>query len=152
MFYMKQQYLDKNDAAMVLGGPIIGTAVASREERKAAERDMARARKAQDRIRQIKEARERRRAIREARMQRAKVEQGAVASGAQGSSSVTTGVGSITSQLGANLSFLDQVGALQQQTSIFQSAAAKHQSRAQDFQEFGQLVRTGVSVASGGGA
>lgn len=143
---------DVEDAGkVVLGGLGVGGVISAREERKAAERDAERARKAQDRIRQIKEARQRRAAIREARLQRAQLQQGAVTAGAQGSSSVVTGVGGITSQLGANLSFLDQVGELQQQASLFQSAAAKHASKTQDFQAVSDLSFRAAAAVAGGG-
>jgi len=128
-----------------------GAAVESREQRRAAERDQKRARAAEKRIQDIRAARERRAAVREARMARAQAEQGAVASGAAGSGQAS-GIGTIGTQLAVNLSFLDQVKALSDQSSIFQEKAARHYSRAQDASDFSSLAMQGASLFASAGA
>ncbi len=136
---------------MIIGGALLGSAVEQREERRAGERDQKRARAAEKRIQDIRAARERRAAVREARAARAAAEQGGVASGASGSGQVL-GVGTVGTQLASNLSFMDQVKTLSDQSSLFQEAAAKHYSRSQDWSDFGQLVGMGMSMygAAGG--
>lgn len=128
----------------------VGGAVESREQRRAGERDQKRARAAEKRIQDIRAARERRAAVREARAARAAAEQGGVASGASGSGQIS-GVGTIGTQLASNLSFMDQVKTLSDQSSLFQEAAASHYSRAQDWSDLQSLVNQGAGMAVGMG-
>lgn len=140
-------------AGTILGGIGLGSAIESREERKSAERDQKRARAAEKRIQDIKAARERRAAVREAMKARADINTGVVASGVSGSSAAVAGLGTINTQLATNLSFLDQVKSLSDQSSLFQEAAAKHYGRAQDFSDLSNLSMQGASMfaAYGGG-
>lgn len=138
---------------LAIGNIVTGGAVHQREERKAGERDTARARRAEKKIADIRTARSRRRSIREARIARANIEASAQASGTTQTSSAASGVAGVGTQLAANLSFLDQTQALATESSMFQAKAAKHTSRAQDTAEFTNLVKQGTSMfLSGGGA
>jgi hypothetical protein len=85
--------------------------------------------KTQQKIRDLQAARERRTQVRQARAQRAEMVAGSGAGGTLQSSSSITGAGSVGSQLGSNLSFLDQTQGLAQQASIFNIQAASAGSR-----------------------
>lgn len=140
--------------ALVIGSLILGggAAIESREQRRSAERDQKRARAAEKRIQDIKAARERRAAVREAMKARADINTGVVASGVSGSSAAVAGMGTINTQLATNLSFLDQTKSLADQSSLFQEAAAKHSSRAQDFSDLSGLAMQGASMFAAYGA
>lgn len=134
--------------AVMTGG--LALPVQAREDQKSAERREGRARAEERKIRDIKNARERRRAIREARVQRAEIEAGAQASGTTSTSGAAQGVGTVGTQLAANLSFLDEVGARATSASLFRESAARKRSQAQDKQQLFDLGVTGVKMAAGG--
>ena len=85
--------------------------------------------------------RAKRRQIREARVRREQAANVAAQTGAQGSSSVVQNEGSIQSQLGSNLSFLDQTAARSERIFDAQSDVAGHQLAA-------GIATTGASFAS----
>ena len=111
-----------------------------RKATKASKRSLA----AQQRIADIKAARARTKAVREARIRRAEVLTGAQATGAGDTSAATGAVGSVQSQLGANLSFLDRVGAASKESSIFQQQAVTARGRAETASAIGDV---GFTVA-----
>lgn len=123
-------------ASTVIGA---GTAVMSYEERRSAERDQEKAQKASQSQAQVENARQRRRAIAQQRIAAARNE-AQQASGAVEGSSMLTGVqGSLTSQLGSNISGQRrqvQGGILQ--GNLMQSAQNK-MGRAQTIQSVGNL-------------
>ena len=84
--------------------------------------------RAQRRQDQIRQRRERIQRIREARIRRAQIENNAAASGAQGSSGAIGGASSISSQLGGEISFLDQID--------------RQNSRIQSFNSIGSTLNT----------
>ncbi len=86
-------------AVVGLGVNVVGTVGASKAQSAAAA--------TQRRQRTIDAARERRKQVRNARLLQGQVTNQAVLSGAQGSSGALGAVGSVTSQLDSNLSFLD---------------------------------------------
>lgn len=114
--------------------------------------------KTQKKIRDILASRERRKVVREARVVRAEAQAGAQASGTTGTSSAVTGIGGIGSQLLSNLSFLDQVGKLNDDVSIFQQRLVRHREKTQrDMRRSGtgaaitNLAVTGASLYATGG-
>lgn len=127
---MSDQDLD-NALAITTGGASL-LVTEPRRQRQEAAREQRKASAAQRKIQDIKTQREKRRAIREARAARAEIVSGSVASGTSASSSTATGTGSIGTQLGSNLSFLDEVGQLTNQVSLFEQKAADRLRRAGD--------------------
>lgn len=119
-------------------------------EQRGARRQEARARQVEQRIQDTRAARERRRAVREARVARAEIEAGAQATGTATSSGAVTGAGTVGTQLASNLSFLDTVNELQEQSSIFRESAARRRGRAQDLEAGMSLISTGASLFAGG--
>lgn len=95
---------------------------AAKENRKAQE--------LQRQANQITEARTKRDSIRQARMAYAKSQQSAENQGVSISSSSQGGLGSIQSQLGSNLSFLDQISTINDQASAALGRAATFEQRA----------------------
>jgi len=114
------------DTFEFVGDVVTGGAISQRKAAKA----QAKAQRTQQRIADIKAARERRSQVAEARRARAQIESQAGVSGIQGSSGAIGAQSSVQSQLASNLSFLDNVQSLSQQTSIFNQQAAKAQSNA----------------------
>lgn len=121
------------------GAVIVGSTILQhRQQRKAARAERSRI-AAQQKIEQANRQRAARNQVREARQQRAKAQAEAVALQGQGtvatpSSSVFGATGSIGSQLGYNLSFLDTTGALSDQASAFASEAVGRRSKAATFE------------------
>jgi len=113
-------------AGEIVGDIATGGAISQRKAAKA----QAAAQRTQQRIADIKASRERRKQVAQARQARAQIESQAGAAGIAGSSGAIGAESSVQSQLGSNLSFLDQVQSLSQQTSIFNQQAAKAQSNA----------------------
>lgn len=148
MFHIKEFYQDPETA--LGGGLVVGSKVAEHEETKAAGRDRKRAAKSQRRLQSIKSARERRAQVRAAQKAQAEIIAGGVAAGTTQTSSVSQGVGSVQSQLASNLSFLDSVESLNEQTSIFQQKAATHTGKAATAKAVGDLAITGASLFAGG--
>ena len=87
-------------------------------------------------------AREKRDAIKAARFSYAQAQQGAENQGAQYSSSSEGGLGSIQSQLGSNLSFLDQNQILADAASVQIGIANKYQSRARTADAVGSVANS----------
>ena len=101
--------------------------------------------KTEARIAAVKNARERRQAVREAAIARANILQAGANQGASSSSAVEGGAASITSQLDANLSFLDQIGSLQQ-------SSAKYGQKASTYSSIAKAGGTIFEAAGGFGA
>lgn len=108
----------------------VGTASSISSQKKQAkfQKKANQAQRAQDNLRA---ARERKEAIRAARASRGMAQQAAVNQGAEGSSVSLGGLGSIDSQLGSNLSFLDQFNSLSDQASVSLGKANQHGANAQ---------------------
>ena len=103
-------------ATAAVGGIYQGRQAAQAQKKQAA---------LQKRQADLRNQRQRRQAVRAARIRRAEVVAGGEAAGVdQTSSAVAGGAGSVTSQLGANLSFLDQSQNIQQSIFAAGSAAA----------------------------
>lgn len=130
---------------------LVGSAVEQREQSRAAGRDAERARQTQQKIQDVKSARQRRQAVRNARLQRAELETGAQASGTSTTSSATTGIGNVGTQLASNLSFLDTTSALAEEASIFQGKAAKHGRRGREVNAITSSAIQGASLFKPGG-
>lgn len=111
-------------AATVAG--TVASIKSQKEQRKAA--------RAQARIAELQRSRERRDTIRRARIARAQIENQVGSAGLLASSTATGGTGSIQSQLGSNLSFLDQAGSLNAQSNRSLERAAGLQTQAGIFQ------------------
>jgi|18_taG_2_1085343.scaffolds.fasta_scaffold00673_3 Flp pilus assembly protein TadB len=146
MFDIKHVY--QGPAAAALAVVAVASTAHSIDQQKAGARDQKRANQAQQRIQSIKAARERRKQVRDAQQAQAQMAAGAQASGTTQTSGYTGGSGSVQTQLGANLSFLDQVGGLTQQASMFNQRAATHSSSAATGQAVSGLAMQGASIFS----
>jgi len=151
MFDIKHVYQGPETMMYVALTTAAATTAYSVDQQKAGARDQKRAMKAQARIQEVKAARERRKQVRAAQQAQAQMAAGAQASGTTQTSGYTGGSGSVQTQLGANLSFLDQVGGLTQQASIFNQRAATHSSKAATGQAISSLAMQGASLFAPGG-
>ena len=146
MFDIKHVYQDPITLTAVAVGVGAASTIHSIQQQKKSAKNQKKAQQAQQRIQEVKAARERRKQVREAQVAQAQVEAGAQASGVTQTSAAVGGAGSIQTQLGSNLSFLDQVGELTQQTSIFNQRAASASSRAATSQAVAGLGLQGASI------
>ena len=89
---------------------------------------------------QLEEQRQKRELVRRARIARGEVAQSAESQGVAASSAAVGGQASIGSQLGANLSFLDQYANLSDQIT-------KAQTTANNWQAYGQVAGAAASLA-----
>lgn len=135
-------------AAVALGVTAIST-IASINASKKAAKDERRARAAQIAIEEARAKRERAQQIREARIKRAAIVASAEASGASETSAAVGGAGSVQSQLGSNLSFLDFQTSKQREVNTALNSAASNRSRANTFNAIGGLSGTIFSDAGG---
>ena len=131
----------------------VGISLAAGHKERGAERDRVDAAKGEraerKRIADVRAVRERRNVIREGRIARAQSVAAGVQSGAgAGSSGVAGGVGSVGSQLNANLSFLDTVKTAEANISIFQQQGADARSSGQ---AAGQIRQLGNTIFGSGG-
>lgn len=123
-------------AVVGAGAAVAGTIISAKQQANAA--------KVQKQQRNLEASRRRRSAVREARIARGQVVNQAAITGTSGSSAEAGALGSISSQLSSNLSFLDQAVGLGDQLAGFQGAA----------NIFGSISRIGTSIfqAAGGTA
>lgn len=137
-------------AAVAVGVGAAASLAGAASARKAGKASAAAARE-RAKIAKLENARERRNTIREARKLQAQAKAMAVATGGGGgfgglaSSGVQGEVRSLQSQLGFNLGFLKQAGALNQAASNLEISATKSQSRAA---MFGGIANTAFGVGS----
>lgn len=103
-------------------------------------------------IAQNRSTKERRDAIRAARLTSGVIEQNAANQGSSSTSSFLGGLGSITSQLNSNLSFLDTQKALSDQASIQAGNVNSAQSKAANWSAVAGLGVTVFKAAGGAGA
>ncbi len=104
-------------------------------------RAQARARRIQKQQRNLEANRRRRAAVREARISRGQIVNQAALTGTTGSSAEAGALGSISSQLSSNLSFLDQAVGLGDQLAGAQGAA----------NIFGSISRIGTNICQAAG-
>ena len=104
--------------------------VASAVQQRKAGRQQKRALREEQKQRDIEAARSRVSAIREARRKRAQVIAASQARGVADSAGAIGAVGGIQTQLGANLSFMDQIQQLTTQANIFRQGAVAARGRA----------------------
>jgi hypothetical protein len=132
-------------AAAIIGATaaVAGTYMSYKAQKKSAaaqQRAAQQAQKAQD----LRSARERRTQYRQARAARAQALAAQTGSaGGRSSSSFVTGRGSIGTQAGSNVSFLNQYSDITKQQGIFQTAAYTAQGQAN---MWGQVAGLGMSV------
>jgi hypothetical protein len=100
----------------------------------------------------LQAARQKRDAIRQARIAMATAQQGAQNQGAAGSSAALGGVGSIQSQMGATLSFLDQFNFLSDQASIQLGKANQFAANADTAAGIGKIASSIFGQFGGGGS
>lgn len=98
-----------------------------------ARRETKKARRGQDAARRVTERREKARAIRESQIARAQLVQSAATQGTTETSGFEGGVSSLQAQLASNLSFVEQVGSIQDEVSRRLDSAASAQGLAQTF-------------------
>lgn len=130
-------------------GITAATSVGSAVSQRRGAREARRANRADQRRADIANARERRAIVRSARVARAQVEAQGAVSGLTGSSAVAGSTANIQSQLGENLSFLDQNQQLSAAASRANAAAASWMSRAGTFGVLGQLAEAGGAQFGG---
>lgn len=123
----------------------VGTVSSAQQQRKAA-KNQRRAQQTQQRIADVQAARERRDQVRQARVAQANLLSQQVAQGVQTTSGGQTGVAQVGQQAAGNLSFLDTVGDLSRQASIFNIQAAQAQSRAATAGAISGLALQGSSL------
>jgi regulator of protease activity HflC (stomatin/prohibitin superfamily) len=141
-------------ASLAVAG--VGTAVSIAQNSKAnslaqqANAQQQQATTAQRQMNDLQAARQRRDAIRQARIAAANAEQTGESQGSAASSSAIGGQGSIQSQLGSNLSFLDQYNHLADQASIALGNASnltfQEHSAERSASNYGQIASLGMTV------
>lgn len=92
----------------------------------------------------LQEAKQKRELVRQGRISAATAASNAENQGVAGSSSAQGGVGSIISQVGSNMSFLDQYGKLSDQITGQNMSAAKYGAQAQLFGDVADLAMMGA--------
>lgn len=132
-------YRDPGTAALIVAGVATASSI---DQQKRAARASKRAQRAQQVQADLQTARERRNQIRQARIQRAQLEAQALAQGTTGASSVVGAAGSVQSQLGSNIGFLNQQQQLSQFASAQNQRAAAAQTRASIFSSVASLATT----------
>lgn len=115
------------------------SAVSSYKNQKKALKEQESANEAQRKQADLSRARQNRDAIRQARMAFGAAQQSAESQGVGDSSASQGGLGSIQTQLGSELSFLDQFTGLSDQASIALGNAAKFQNRANTAKSVGAV-------------
>lgn len=131
-------------AAASLAATAGGTIYSAQQQRKAAAAQ-GRIARLQEQRQRIEQNRARRETIRNARLAQAAVINSGANKGVQDSSGVQGGAGSVLSQANSELSFLDQVGQIADQTSIELGRVRKFQQRAatgQTVAQLGQIAST----------
>lgn len=130
------------------GAAIVGTVGSISAQNKAAKADAEKV-QYQRQSDNYRAARERVQAIRAARLSSGQAAQGAVNQGAYGTTSASLGgLGSITSQLNSNLSFLDTNNKLSDMASEAAGRAAKHGAAAE---VWGAVAGAGMQVFNAAG-
>lgn len=129
--------------------PIFGLFGLQMQSQIKAQEAAARAAKFQRRQQQLEEYRAKRQIVREAYIARGNAAQGAENQGASGTSASLGGLGSIQSQMGSNISFLDKYGALSDKIS---NQTAKAQQYQFNSQLYGQAIDIAMAVATPGTA
>jgi len=128
--------------------PIAATVGAAREQSKAA-RAQRRQAAAQMRMSNIEMQRQRIAQVRESRAKRAQILATSEAAGVVGGSGEAGGIGSIQTQLGANLSFLDTASAFRQYDYERGIETSKAMEKAAMWGAIGQLSGSIFSMAGG---
>lgn len=117
---------------------VLATGASVHQQQQAAD-EQERARKAKQRMAQVRQQRERRAAIRQAQRKRAQVANVSAQTGTQDTSVAQGAMGSIQSQLGSNLSFLDTMERGGQFITERQNQAAGFTQRASVFEGLASL-------------
>tara|TARA_R110000803_G_C11851289_1_gene305906 strand:+ start:330 stop:734 length:405 start_codon:yes stop_codon:yes gene_type:complete len=133
--------MSKTLKATLALGSSFGSMVAGEEARK----DTNKARKVQERVRQMQDSRARLAQVREARMAQAQVIQSGATQGASESSAVQGGYSAIGSNAENNIQFINQVDTLQQAINKRMESSQNNAAYAQG------LAQISNTVASAGG-
>lgn len=118
------------------------SAISANKNQKKALREQEAANEAQRKQANLARARQNRDAIRQARMAYGAAQASAESQGVGGSSASEGGLGSIQTQLGSELSFLDQYTGLSDQASLALGRSAQFQRKANVAQSVGGLAMT----------
>lgn len=127
----------------------VGSTVAQMSAQQKAAKEAKKANQYQRQMNNLQSARQKLDAIRAGRQAQAQAAQAAENQGMSGSSIGEGGTGSIKSQTGGNLSFLDQYGFMADQASKFLQKSADYQSKAQMWNGVAQVAGQ-VYQATGG--
>lgn len=114
-----------------------------------AAKDQQKAQKQLQRQAALKAARERIQQIRQARIKAAQIEQQGEGAGVSASSGVQGGVGSVQSQLGSNLNFMDVTQIYGNKATNYLADAAKANSLANTISAVGSLAYSGYNLTKG---
>lgn len=135
-------------AALTLGVLSVGSSIKAGNEQK-------KANNAINRIRERKASKERLAEIRQSKIQSAMVRANSANSGTSETSASEGVLSSINAQTGANLGFINSIGALQANVTRFQNKAITNQGQAQLYGAAGKLAmsaqQSGVFSKKGGG-
>lgn len=138
--------------AAVVGVVGAVTGIGQIRESRRARREASAAAETDRRISQLQRRREQARTLAEAQVARSSVQQGAANAGIANTSVAQQGADSITGQAASNVSFVERVGRLQDESSRRLQAAANAGARANTFALAGSLAtRIAGSFDTGGG-
>lgn len=132
-------------AQIGIGVSVAATGYSAVQQRKAG-KAAGRAAEKERQIQDLQQARERRRQVREARIVRANMQQEAASGGVSSSSGATAGINDIGRQLSGNLNFLDTVGSMSREASVFNQRASNYQTKAATAESFGQIAQSAGSL------
>lgn len=123
--------------AVIVGG----TTVASISEGRKARKQSKRAQQEANKAKKLRSQREAIQNVRQGIIARAQVVQQAEAGGLGGDSAVQGALGSIQSQVGGNIGFINRIFELQQRANAFNLAAQNSTFRANAFQTIGNAIQ-----------
>ena len=132
-------------AAWLLPAFIASTAVSFHQQR-AASKDAKRARAAQQRVADVKAAKERSALLREARVRRARLANMAAQGGLQDASGAISGQQMVSQSAMSNVSFLDTVSRLGQESNYFLQQSADATSRSSAWAQLGSIASSAATM------
>jgi len=119
---------------------LVVSTVLSEQEKSAARSDRKKSREFKKRIADVKAKRERTEFIRQGRIAKGQQIQAGVSTGTTQTSGQVGALAGISSQTGANVSFLDTTQSLAGQANIFQGSAIEHEGRAETISAIGKSI------------
>ena len=115
-------------------------------QQREASKDAKKARAAQQRIADVKAAKERSALLREARVRRARLANMAAQGGLQDASGAISGQQMVSQSAMSNVSFLDTVSRLGQESNYFLQQSADATSKASAWAQLGDIANSGANI------